>query len=117
MAETNTLQIDSKRTRVSSITGSSPFLVSKMNQEESNQTFCYNDYVRLYCSLKKKNYISEFAGHVFARNKYRCELKERAGKENMQSKKDNINQLAWCNIIDFEEVSLSWWQWIFSLRY
>lgn len=109
----NTLQIDSKRTRVSSITDSSPFLVSKMNQEESNQTFRY---VRLYCSLKKKNYISEFVGHVFARNKL-SQLKERARKENMQSKKDNINQLTWCNIIDFEEASLSWWQWIFSLRY
>lgn len=26
---------------------------------------------------------------------------------NMQSKKDNINQLTWCNVINFEEASSS----------
>lgn len=35
------------------------------------------------------------------------QLKKEEGNENMQSKKDNINQLTWCNVIDFEEASSS----------
>lgn len=35
------------------------------------------------------------------------QLKKEEGNENMQSKKDNIKQLTWCNVIDFEEASSS----------
>lgn len=75
---------------------------------ETNIVVSYKSVLNLNVTFQhdEKSYYYDEITNI-ARVKASVKQLKKEGNENMQSKKDNINQLTWCNVIDFEEASSS----------